>query len=84
MRAIAVLLKVSLGTVANDLTEELKELSSAVNESADTYRRLEIERLNDISRVLYPKTLKGQVGVIDRQVRSRITFQNRRAIFEGN
>jgi hypothetical protein len=48
------------------VTEELARLNSKRSEAAEAVTRLEVERLDALLRVVYPKALKGDMQAFDR------------------
>lgn len=73
--AIGAELGVSWQAARKAVVRSLEETKSAIAERADELRTVEAERLEAITRVLWPRVLEGDLRAIDRVLRTRESFR---------
>lgn len=78
-REIGRALNVSHVQAWKDVMSCIDELKEQCKEEAEKVKEIELERLDEALKAIWPSVLKGDLGAIDRLIR----IQERRARFEG-
>lgn len=73
--AIGVELGVTRQAAEQAVRRSLEETKAAIAERADELRAIEMERLEKITEVLWPRVLEGDLRAIDRVLRTRESFR---------